>query len=705
MARGGNDMSIPDSLAVRLFSPSLSMDQYITNQVEGLTFRHVIPGGCAAGSLKVRRYNPIGMPDIVIWTPTTSGASIDAQTFQVTDANAANINVGDRFWVYSSGSIRFNGDRFRVLSKSSTSGITTVTYSPASSGLIASGDTVLAKVAATAFSSDVVSFNKLITLFNRVQVIDVRTAECAWEGRIEDPARETEKNVWTIGCLGTTVFASDINRPMFYLDEDVGNVITVPGDNLLRQSTIDNEAKIVTVNFTPGFSWPAGGTSANLTDAGTWQGIERCDLEGVARVDYDSTGNDDASVTAKLGCSFDTNTYSGSSTQSNIGNFRFSDAPAHKTRIIGTDITATDVHRIILEGGYIPNTGSDSVAGQSCYGQFKRLRFQPQRMDRFRNMLTTAASYPNRGVLPSQIVEDVLGRFLNGGHYRSSADIPYWGYVDPYSAYVDVSSSIKMVSDISWMDGAIAKDILDKICTDAQTNAYWAIWESNFLATDDGFDAKCKFEYATWPGSWGYTFTSEDGLTEQPTAEDEYNFLWYQFSYDTDLEGIVKCQTFWHGDLGTDLDTNGITRGQTVRRDQDVSSGSTEFNEADQWVRDNSKSTNSGSITIKRPVHFLDKGLNSNGGAARYLDPWMIRPGKLCRIIDLPAMAMMGDIWYGNVAPNRVWDSVILRVVDTEYNSDDNSVTCSLDEVAKWSVPKQIVTKQRPAPPVKRAYR
>lgn len=694
-------MTVPFPLGVRIYSTPKSYDLWVTDKVENFSYRMGVPGGMLDASFKFRRYSPVGQPDATIWTPTTSAVSTDNTSFKVLDAAATIINIGDRFWVYNGSGIKMNGDRFTVTGKSSAGGTTTVSYAPSSSSPIASGDTVLAKVPASFYDTTLIGFNHMIMLFNRIQVVDLRTAEICWEGRIEDPARESEKDTWTLGVLGTSVFASDIRRPMFYIDDQISSWIPNNDYGIGMDQSADEVASTLTTKFSS-LTWSTGTTFANDDIAWTNQKIEACDMEGVGRVDFTYNQNDNSSVTGKMGITFNTFHWD-SSTQLNIAQHLLTSASGRVSRRVGTNMTNTGVKQIDFMGGYLPLSGASTVPGNATFGAWTFPHVQAQRMDRFRGMNVTGADYPNDGVLVWEIVEDVLGRLLNGGHDRQFADLPYPGYVDPYSAYVDTSSTALMKTGWTFFDGVTAKEILDKICNEAQQTAYWAIWESGFNNTDAAFDSKCKFEFVNWPTGWGYMATSEDGLSEQATASDEYNYLWYQWTFDGN-PGYSNIQTNWNTKGISDIGVANIARGTTISRDTG-GDATIVFTESGQLINsdDATRSKNAGTIKFGRPISLYDDGAGRPNGAARMLDPWMIRPGKLLKIIDLEPKALGDNFDHGSTAPPRELDGTVFRLVGTEFDTSTGICTGDIDQPATWNIPNQIIT-PKPGKPGKTTY-
>lgn len=706
-------MSIPVPLGVRIYSAPASYDMWVTRYMEDFSIRSTAPGGFASATFKYRRYNPVEQPDVIIWNPTTSAVSANTTSFKVLDANATLINVGDRFWAFTTGgAIRFGGERYRVTGKSSAGGTTTVTYYPATPTTIASGETVTAKVASSFYDSGLTGFNKMLTLYNGVQVVDLQTMEVAFEGRIEQPARETELNVWTLNVLGTSVIATDIERPMFYIESSMEKFYQNDGQlpgvdmsvNAQSNSITQNEKWVSTEGPYAADSWSTQNFICNT--------VESCELEGYARVSATFSGiADHGSPVGRLSQAFGFIDYGRTGDQMcALARVALNAGVVKTTRTVGNSYSgspgnifpAATYPQVLLvkfneiELGYGNGSNASTVQNTApSPGSIRDVFQQPARKDRFGNLLTTAASYPGDYVTVPQVVEDVLGRFLVGGWFAGGMNTPYGGKVAPENAYIDTSSTARMVSGLTWYEGTTAKEILDTLTTNAQPNAYWAIWETQFGATDDGAKTKARFEWATWPDSWGYLFTSQDGLSEAPDGENQYSFVWEQWidgSYNESPEtNEVLVRNWWNTDICSDLDAAQLTRAKTIQRGAPLPTGGNIAGEANQWLLDNSLAVNSGSITIKRPVQYYDSGLDSYTGGSGMKQPWMIRPGKLARIIDLPPRAGMNDFAHNGNLPNRALGDCVFKIVAVTYNTSDNSATVELDQNVNWDTPQQIV--------------
>ena len=535
---------------------------------------------------------------------------------------------------------------------------------------------------------DQLGFSRLAELFNRVQVVDLRTAEVAWEGRIEDPARQVDPDTWQIGALGSMVAATDIQRPVFYIDSSLDNwraaeYMESPGGFGRADPAFWNTEKdeigrrLITRQIFSPWQYPSG------TGVYSW----RWDSHG-----YDQSIARFTSTQLGYGSThFQTNfsVVVGIPANAAVDVTASNNVEVTKTNVIGTDFTDQNQRFIILG---IRNNGASTFldTGEYYDQKFRNLVVQALRRDRFGNKLATAANYPGDYVTVAQVVEDVVGRFLVGGWYELGLNTPSPGSVRPQDVYIDTSSTTQILQ-LMYPDGATAADVLNDMVTQVQTNAYWAIWESEWTASDPTTGgAGYRFEWATWPNNWGYLASSQDGLESQPNGDDVFNFVFYRFP-DTGDSTTTHVSTDFrtNGDMAPELLTGGFTRAITVTKG-DPTDSSTADTLSSNFLNSKKKVLNAGTLTVQRPITLYDTGANSASGASRTVDPWMIRPGKLIRITDLPPRAMERDASSGSMLPASSIDGTLFKVVATDYSSGDNTCRLSLDQVTRWQLPTQI---------------
>lgn len=535
----------------------------------------------------------------------------------------------------------------------------------------------------------------LVRLFNRVQIVDLRTSEIAWEGRIDSAARVTDDGFsWDVGCAGAMVSATDITKPVFYIDSSATYWLS-PTSRPSIQSRIswDQGENPTTLNI----SFASGASIVANDDIGAYYHF-LCFTTGQYLGRFTITYRSNApQVTGGTNLLSRANVYTPSTDtwQNGVDSTNLGAADVTKSNAVGasSSFTSTSAQVISLSVAStstnltIPSSGSGGVYWGSPI-------VTAMRVDRNGTMLTSASSYANDYVTVSQVVEDVLGRFLVGAWTTSSGaplNNPANGQVRAADAYIDTSSTTQ-ITNLVFADGATAADVLNQLMT-IQTNAYWAIWESTQTATNDTNRQRYRFEWATWPSSPGYMVTSADGLDEQPDGSGIYNFVNYNYTntWSTNIWMTpMFLQEWWdfQDPRTAPLLYRRVTRAATVQKDGITTNSGTQ---ASQWLAANGKETNAGSIVVKRPVQFYDAGLNSGSGAGRMVDPWMIRPGKLIRIIDIPPQADINNFNHGALAPPATHTGSVFKVVATNYDSSDNSCHLELDQVTTWSLPGQIV--------------
>lgn len=548
-------------------------------------------------------------------------------------------------------------------------------------------------------SPDARGFSELTELFRRVQIVDLRTMEIAWEGRIEDPARQVDPDTWQIGALGSMVAATDIQRPVFYIDSSVDNWATawlIWTDGTFHYSPLyenwstnkDTAKRWLTATFSPGYIF-APPVDPSTNDPNNADYFWRWDSHGydqpIARftTTHDGIGSTGSATAAVV---------IGVAENWQVDNTAFSSSETTKVNKIGTDFTDTNTRYVVI--GTTSNSGTYTVSNtDQIQVVVKNPIIVAMRQDRFGNKLTDSTNYGNNYVTVAQVVEDVVGRFLVGGWYELGLNTPLPGSVRPQDVYID-SSNTTQILQLTYPDGATAADILNDLVNQVQSNAYWAIWESKWGASDPTHDFSTnsgfRFEFATWPNNWGYLASSQDGYEGQPNGDDVRNFVFYRYQDNGD-GNQWHCSTTW-ADSSTmvpELLYGGFTRAVTVNK-QDPTDANTAGLLGNAYRDSVNTVLNAGTITIRRPITLYDAGQNSASGASRTVDPWMIRPGKLIRVVDLPPRAMERDASSGTMLPAPSINGTLFKVVATEYSSRDNSCRLELDQVTRWQVPTQI---------------
>lgn len=505
-------------------------------------------------------------------------------------------------------------------------------------------------------------------LFYRVQIVDLRSAEVQWEGRIEDPAQQVSDETWELGVLGSQVVATDINQPVLYADNTLDNWRIDPAD--AWDIDMQNDYRIMQVKLKPGYLFGAGSEFAVLH----YNGFQNMATSG-ARITMTYVGVGPGAQAANFDMLLET-------PAGNIDITAFSAAQIQKSNVIPTDMPLTfftsyaylRVRRRAGTGNYTIAASEEGIA------RFKYPKVQAIRLDVLGNAYLNASDYPGDYLLVWQVVQDVVGRFLNGGfnlarnedwQTQATWNSPEPGSVRGTDAYVD-TGDINQITNLWWDDAVNAKTILDTMML-VQRNAYWAIWDSGhrlshlFLDYQSIKESQFRFEWATWPTSWNYIAPSDDGMAQQLSGEELFN------SADMNYEELenpaftqrtaddvgqiygspVKRMPAWKVE---ELERR-FTRHQHFTIPDAVS-----FNYFDQVQRtdvkylrqqfiDRQDPQNSGTITIRRPMQMVDSGDSDGGGFMGMINPWEIKPGKLIKIRDLWPMNNIGNLTFDMGSP------------------------------------------------------
>lgn len=544
--------------------------------------------------------------------------------------------------------------------------------------------------------TDAGSYNRLAEVFNRVQICDLRTMEICWEGRIEDSRRVSDGDGWELGCLGTMVSATDIQRAMFYIDTGIDSWIlnTLAAETDVDVKTDDTNKTITATLKDQTWAANVGPDPGNSALFAMWQRGEQVDVN-IGRFDCTYKGGGTNANLAKWTMWVRWAT-TGSGTVSTMDATGCTAAEIRKGNVAVTDISNPAAKRIHLCIGLNDTTTARTVAGQNVVARFSAPMVQVVRMDESGNEIFTAAEYANPTVSVAQVVRDVLGRFLVSGWYTNNHGSPFTGQVRSTDAFIDASSPVE-ITHLTYWDGTTAADILNDLIESAAQDAYWAIWETNYGATDQAATLSkygARFEWVKWPTSWGYQATTVDGFDSQPSGSDVYNGVNYEFQSNAlellGLKNFSYVQNAADSKFSETLRMAGITRTRYIRREGSTDA-TTSANESTDLASSKGKTTNSGTLNIARPIYLFDNGnLPQYSGTARMLDPWAIRPGKMIRVIDVPPRGQ----WNNFTKMPGVWpdglEGTIFRVVATEFSSSSGVCKLELDEVTTWDVATQI---------------
>jgi hypothetical protein len=522
--------------------------------------------------------------------------------------------------------------------------------------------------------------------YTRVQVVDIRTGQVCWEGRIEDPRRSEDGSSWELGCLGTMVVGTDVRIPYFAIDGDVSNwapASAAHGDTY--NPSVD--ANTQSLKFKPYIrTWIGPNHDGDIF---VWSKAYICDAR-IGRFDATYSGY---ATTAGFRTGMDV-LDSASVRQNNIDLTAWNAATVRKGNKVVTDFTSIDAQRLEVAFDY---TSASTTNADDWYGSVDRPLVQIQRMDRFGNKLQTAASYPNEWVTVAQIVEDVVGRFFVGSYFFNDGRPPFGTVpaVNSDRTYIDTTGTAK-ITNLTYYEGATAADVLNDLMI-AQPGAFWAIWESEYRSYEFNWSVHGHtFEWSTWPKSFGYQADTKDGVEEQPSGEDPYNAQMYIYHY-VDYEDVEYAYLNWRGGIentNQHLEDANLNRVETFYRDEGTTSANWNadvFGVSNAMMDEFTKTPNTGKLKIARPIHLYDRGDTGRGGASMMVDPWAIRAGKLILIRDLPIDSRADRIMWGNTPFAKGHNTAIFRIVGTNYSASTGICELELDQVSAWDNATQVI--------------
>lgn len=534
-------------------------------------------------------------------------------------------------------------------------------------------------------------------LFSRVQIIDGRDGEVLWEGRIEDPAQRTDEEVWELGVLGSAVCATDVTIPFIYVDNTLEHWESVEADAYSHSK--EEMSKTLTTRLNSGYVFSAG----VQYDVWTWVGGSKTATTIMrASCTYEASGPN-----ATADDLFDQ--IMNASIYGNVDVTPFNTAGAvYKANIMADEPEFVDglINQIYFS--VRRNTSNYTIAtSDQAVMRFRNPKVLGLRVNRFGNTLLTQANYSHGDfVYVRHVVEDVIGRWLIGnwlqGPFLSKANNSFTckGSVKGEDAYVDVSDNTK-ITNLQFVDGATARDVLEALMG-IQTNAYWAIWPSNYLSESHtssyGNDPRFRFEWATWPESCNYIVSAEDGMDQQISAEDTYSHIFLRETNESNDQPVV-IPSYYDGPYpapGVTWDISETFQNQfdrvvfVDRTDNPRPIEEDSFHVAFTEGASRSIPRNAGTITIRRPIVAFDSGANSHHGQTGMIQPWEILPGKLIMIREIMPVAEANRLAMDTQQLPASHRNCVFRVAATTYNASDNSCVIELDQLPKWSVPTQI---------------
>jgi hypothetical protein len=294
--------------------------------------------------------------------------------------------------------------------------------------------------------------------------------------------------------------------------------------------------------------------------------------------------------------------------------------------------TNRDVLRLRLRRG---SGGALTVANDDTWASVSALRISALMYDKTGTLISGAGTYDNDYVLASDIIADLLGRWLTKFDAANAVVTTTTHHVDQF-AYPDPVPASQILDDLMVLESAF----------------YWMAWEkqANGLA---------RFEWVPWPTTVRYEANVVDGFSAPSSGSDIFNNVMVRWK---DSRGRIRTTN--RGQAVTVLNDAGLTRTASLDLADEIGSLANAQRAGDQFLIDHAAAPNAGTLTVGRPIPDLTYG--------RMVPPWRIVPGQLIRVRGVrPRVDAL------NASGND--GATVFRIVSVEYSTSSGQATLELD--------------------------
>jgi hypothetical protein len=462
--------------------------------------------------------------------------------------------------------------------------------------------------------------------FTRCTVYDLRNGEIHFDGRLEAPGRGAtpEGLVWSVAVAGTARHASDVEKPMLYVDTSLENWFPLAGST--RAVVLGREGQqagglnaVIGLGENLADTFSAGWAHSMLIDGDQKLGRVRCDWDaGVTDSDYkvELLVEDAAAATLSV-ASAAWNTAGGTMSGTKPGNWAASDRYGARIRVAANGVNPpavpSSVYSVIFDAIVV-----------------RALLFNADGTE-----LTTG--YTADTVQPYEVVRDLLGRLLP----------------DYDGANAEIDTSGFAINQLAFTEPITPAGVLEQLMM-ILTGKYWAAWEKGPGLTDPA-----RFEWRDWPITVRYDTSADQGFNSPGSTDELYNAVTVRWRTPAGkVRRNRRTQTV------AALDDAGITREKTIDLSDEVGSDTLANQVGDQFLAEHATAPNRGILTVRTPILDLD--------TMRRVQPWEIRPGHLIRVRDvLPRPDALN--------PNLRDGVTVFKVITKEYDAMENVATLHLD--------------------------
>lgn len=506
-------------------------------------------------------------------------------------------------------------------------------------------DLTFREVANGGFASATISLNRPLSLqpeevaqYGSVFVYDARNGNTVWEGRLEDPDRGADNSgmVWRISAVGPSAHTQDRTGPVVYIDKRITPFLRVenvtPGAEFTTGTDPGQSTTSTVVDQSLVFQLPQG--LGVVTNSRVVARYDLLRLFGQKLAAYDYTW-DAGKTSIALSVEAVTRTDGGAGEGSRSQTFNVAGG-ASSPKFLVTDFPAG---RTTLDLRLTYTGGAATVGDDTTWASVSNVVIVATRFDKTGTELLTAADYPTSTVVASDVVADLLGRWLTA-YDGANATIATTSYAIDQLAYDDGVTPQKILEDLLVFD----------------PDYRWGAYES------DRVTGKYRFEFVAWPTTIRYEAEIFDGFSSPGSADGLYNAVNARWK---DQAGSTKFTT--RTATVEALTNAGLTRTGFVDLGEEAGTLANAQQAGDKWLAEHGVAPNAGTLVVARPLMDLYTGMS--------VMPWEIKPGNLIRVRGVqPRIDALN-------ATDR--DGVtVFRIVSREYSAGSAAATLELDSYA-----------------------
>lgn len=431
--------------------------------------------------------------------------------------------------------------------------------------------------------------------YARVYVYDRHDGEVVCEGRLEDPGRGAgaDGEVWQLVAMGPAAHSKDRTESVVYVDKRVSPYIRVenvtPGGDFNTGTDPGQSASTTVVEQSLIFRFPDGLHLVTNSRVVARYDLLRVTGQKLARFDYSwDAGLTSPSISVEALARTDGGT-SGAAARSDTFNLAGGGA---SPRLI---VTHWASGRTTLDLRIIYTSTPGTITTDTNWAAISNVVVMATRYDQSGNELLTALDYTANTVTASQIIADLLGRWLNQ-YDGANATIATTSYPIEQLAYEQGVSPDQIIGDLLVFEPGYR----------------WGAYESNSAG-------KHRFEFIAWPSAVRYEATIGDGIDSPGSAVGLYNRVTVRY---VDRAGATR--TVARTASVPVLTAAGLTRTGWLDLGDEVGNAAAAARAGDQWLLEHNTPPNQGRLVVSRDVLDLVE--------ARMVAPYAIKAGELIRV-------------------------------------------------------------------------